>query len=184
MDKIKLILVTSTVLILWGVMPMSSLSYNELPSEIRALVENGEFSQAQQEIRRFLEQSGDQIAAQQKERLLYEVERLDRIRKDFHLTRDQVFESLKKEILDLKLEEFDRWDKAGLVDSRIIDGKRYYFTKESEERFYFKDREDGIRRFFKKRPGARLAQSHQYTLDNLILINSVTQRLSHSPVLK
>ncbi len=52
-----------------------------------------------------------------------------RIRLDFKLTRDEAMERVRKQVPDLKREEFDAWDAAGLFERMTIDGETRYFNR-------------------------------------------------------
>jgi transglutaminase-like putative cysteine protease len=65
--------------------------------------------------------SGDE-----KKKLEFELDRLDRIRKDFNLTKEELFGEVKGAVSGLTREEFEKWIAEGRFDSREIDGKRYY----------------------------------------------------------
>ncbi|MCX7765999.1 MAG: hypothetical protein N2246_04760, partial [Candidatus Sumerlaeia bacterium] len=108
----------------------------ELPPAITTLVRNGDFTKAQSAIKELLNKEGEQLPLALQLRLLYEIERLDRIRQDFKLSREQVFNQLKERISDLTPADFDRWENLGLFDYRIIDGKKLYFIRSRSNLFH------------------------------------------------
>lgn len=108
----------------------------ELPPAITALVKNGEYTKAQSAIKEWLSKEGEQMPLALRLRLLYEIERLDRIRLDFKLSREQVFNQIKEKISDLTPADFDRWENLGLFDYRIIDGKKLYFIRSRSNLFH------------------------------------------------
>ncbi|HEY5807581.1 MAG TPA: transglutaminase-like domain-containing protein [Povalibacter sp.] len=61
--------------------------------------------------------------------LEFERERMRRILLDFSLTDADARARVRKQIPDLKDAEFDAWDKAGLLESRGIDGRKLYFNR-------------------------------------------------------
>lgn len=66
--------------------------------------------------------------AEERRQLVFERDRLDRIRKDFPLTKEALFVALQKSLKDLTVEEFERWLGEGRFDSREIDGERRYMV--------------------------------------------------------
>src|SRR5690606_5624154 len=68
-------------------------------------------------------------SSQAEQRLIgFELDRLERIRRDFPLTRDALFRELRESVEDLTRKEFDSWIEEGRFDSRVIDGKRFYMS--------------------------------------------------------
>ncbi|HPC61371.1 MAG TPA: transglutaminase domain-containing protein [Verrucomicrobiota bacterium] len=68
--------------------------------------------------------------------LRFELDRLDRIRKDFPYTAEELFDALKKSVKDLTREEYDRWVAEGRFDSRVIDGERRFMTSSVSNLFW------------------------------------------------
>lgn len=118
------------ILVTGGIPP-----YVELPGEIKELEKKGEYSKAQEKINEMLKKQGDTMPMKLRLRLLYEIERLERVRKDFTLDKSGLLESIKKEIPDVTMEDIERWEKMGFFDYRIIDGKKLYF-KTSRSNLY------------------------------------------------
>ena len=67
----------------------------------------------------------------------FELDRLQRIRLDFPLTREALFASLQKSIRGLTTNEFDHWLREGRFDSRTIDGQ-LWFMSSSMANLYFR----------------------------------------------
>ncbi len=63
-------------------------------------------------------------------------ERLRRIRRDFRLTRSQVFESLRDGVRDVTSAEFEGWIRDGLFDVRRIDGEDRFFVSSLSNLFF------------------------------------------------
>ena len=93
--------------------------------------------------------SGDE-----KKKLEFELDRLDRIRKDFNLTKDDLFDEVKGSISGLTRDEFEKWVTEGRFDSREIDGKRYYVGT-SVSNLFFRHPELDSRRTPPKKTAAR-----------------------------
>ena len=67
--------------------------------------------------------------------LQYQRERMRRIRLDFDQDEAAVKARVKREIPDLKDEEFARWDGQGLFERMDIDGRRLYFNRTGSNLF-------------------------------------------------
>ena len=78
----------------------------------------------------------NEVSAEQRNQLLFEKERLERIKLDYDLTRDSLIQSLKSRVKDFTLEEFQGWDQAGCFDSRVIDGAKTYLYCSVSNLFY------------------------------------------------
>ncbi|WP_425501670.1 transglutaminase-like domain-containing protein [Pseudoxanthomonas koreensis] len=92
-----------------------------------AAVDRGDFRAAEATIATALSQPA--LPAAQREALLFERERMRRIRLDFTLDRDAALAQLRRSIPDLDEAEFDAWDRAGLVERMDIDGEPRYFKR-------------------------------------------------------
>ncbi len=81
---------------------------------------------------------GDQsLTAFERKKLLFDLDRLDRIKKDFPYTKDSLFAELKDSVKDITPEEYDRWVQEGRFDSREIDGERRFMIT-SVSNLYFR----------------------------------------------
>jgi transglutaminase-like putative cysteine protease len=96
-------------------------------AHVAALVERGEFGAAQAQIDRALAQPG--LAAEARAAIEFERERMRRILLDFSLTAEQAQARIRREIPDLQDSEFAAWDAAGLLEHRVIDGRKLYFER-------------------------------------------------------
>jgi transglutaminase-like putative cysteine protease len=67
--------------------------------------------------------------------LAFQRERMHRIRLDFEQDAAAVQARVRKEIPDLKDDEFARWDAQGLFERMDIDGKRLYFNRAASNLF-------------------------------------------------
>ena len=102
-------------------------------SDVRSMVEAGHFKQAEAAIAAGLSQSS--LSSDDRTALTYERERMRRILLDFSLTADDVQARLRRQIPDLKPEEFAAWDAAGLFERRVIDGRTLYFNRSPSNLF-------------------------------------------------
>jgi transglutaminase-like putative cysteine protease len=85
------------------------------------------------------------LSTTDRKKLEFELDRLDRIKKDFPDTKDELFNTMKKAVKGLTREEYDRWVAEGRFDSREIDGQRYFMTS-SESNLFFRYPELASRR--------------------------------------
>src|SRR2546423_243539 len=94
----------------------------------------GQFKEAAAALTKVL-QNTDLPPAERKT-LEFELDRLERIKKDYPFTKDSLFAELKKSVKALTREEFDRWVAEGRFDSREIDGHRYFMTSSVSNLFF------------------------------------------------
>jgi transglutaminase-like putative cysteine protease len=88
-------------------------------------VDAGDFRGARAAIDQALRNS----AAQSREALEFERELMRRIELDFSLDAAHAIARVRAHIPDLKPEEFAAWDAAGLLEHRVIDGRKRYFNR-------------------------------------------------------
>jgi transglutaminase-like putative cysteine protease len=70
---------------------------------------------------------------------------LNRIKKDYSLTKEDLFQKLTASVNNLTPEEFEHWIAAALFDGRIIDGQMFY-VKPSVSNLFFRHPELNARR--------------------------------------
>jgi transglutaminase-like putative cysteine protease len=68
--------------------------------------------------------------------LEFEIDRLDRIRKDFPYTQEQLYQDLKKSVKDLTAAEYEQWVREGRFDSRSIDGEQRFMASSVSNLFF------------------------------------------------
>jgi transglutaminase-like putative cysteine protease len=96
-------------------------------SEVVRLVDAGDFAAAKKSIVSALRSSS--LSAEQRSAYEFERERMRRILLDFSLTASDAQARVRKQIPDLTDAEFAKWDAAGLLESRVIDGQKKYFNR-------------------------------------------------------
>ena len=89
------------------------------------------------------------LPADERKKLEFELDRLDRIKQDFPLTKDELFADLKESVKHLTAEEYEQWLKEGRFDYRDIDGTRF-FMGDSVRNLYMRYPELNARRLHKK----------------------------------
>ncbi|MBN2507732.1 MAG: transglutaminase domain-containing protein [Verrucomicrobia bacterium] len=91
------------------------------------LIEHGRWSDARERIARELAQPG--LGYRERERLLFQRERMARIRLDFNKRRDEVFREAAALLPGLAPAQFDRWEREGGVQHLVMDGVTGYFGR-------------------------------------------------------
>ncbi|HET7662422.1 MAG TPA: transglutaminase domain-containing protein [Rhodanobacteraceae bacterium] len=94
---------------------------------VTSMVTAGQFEQADARIDAALKQSS--LSASSRRAFEFQRVRMQRMRKDFTLTADQVKAQVRKQIPGLTDVQFARWDAHGLFEHMLIDGRRLYFRR-------------------------------------------------------
>ncbi len=97
-----------------------------LPEDIRRLEALGDFKSAIKRIEKTLR---SELPSLLRRRLEYELERINRLKRDYSIGEKRAVQLLKKEIPDLTLKKFQNWVKNGYIDYRRINGKEKYFRR-------------------------------------------------------
>src|SRR5690554_4517689 len=97
------------------------------PAPIVALVDAGDFAGAEAAVAAALDDAS--LDMDQRNALEFQRERMRRILMDFSLDETAARERLRRHIPDLTDADFARWDAAGLIGARVIDGKRRWFNR-------------------------------------------------------
>src|SRR5579885_3278868 len=84
------------------------------------MIDAGQFKAADTAIDSALSQTNDPA---EKTALQFQRERMRRILLDFDQSADQVKAQIRKQIPDLNVDEFSRWDARGYIEHRMIDGR-------------------------------------------------------------
>jgi transglutaminase-like putative cysteine protease len=100
---------------------------------IVADIDQGRFQHAENAIVQALASRDADTAG--REALLFQRERMRRIRLDFTLDGAGVRERIRAQVPDLSEDEFRRWDSAGLIERLDIDGEPRYFSRSASNLF-------------------------------------------------
>lgn len=114
-----------------------------MTNEVARLESQGRFNQAAQLLTGALNEKT--ILPAERTTLAFELDRLERIKYDYSLTRDDLFVALKHSVKDLSPKEYEKWIAAGWFDGREIDGT-VYFAGPSVSNLYFRHPELNHRR--------------------------------------
>ncbi|MDI6784089.1 MAG: hypothetical protein QME64_08360, partial [bacterium] len=96
----------------------------DLKAQIATLEEKGEFTEAKKLINELITKGV--IRESDKQEMLWEIERLDRIKKDYSFTKEELLKALKTRIANFSDEEQANWEAENKFDLKVIDGKKYY----------------------------------------------------------
>lgn len=96
-------------------------------AETIALIDAGHFREAESRIAAALAEPS--LDAPSRTALEFQRERMRRILLDFTLNEEEAKARVRKQIPDLKDEEFAKWDAAGLLEHQTIDGRKLYFSR-------------------------------------------------------
>ncbi len=94
----------------------------------------GHFNGAASVLSRALESS--ELPAARRKELEFELDRLQRIRKDFPFTQESLFQELQRSVKDLTRQEYEQWVRDGRFDSREIDGERRFMVTSVSNLFF------------------------------------------------
>lgn len=106
--------------------PLGASAATPMPVLI-AQIDQGAFAAADAQIEAALHDATLSVAMRQD--YAFQRERMRRMRLDFSLDADAAKAQLRKQIPDLREDEFARWDAAGLIEHLDIDGQRRYFKR-------------------------------------------------------
>jgi transglutaminase-like putative cysteine protease len=102
-------------------------------NDVNELVNFGEFTKAAELIGTKVKST--QVSAEDKLDLLFEKERLDRIKIDFNKTAEDVLKFINKYYPDVKEKDLVKWENDGSLEFKVIDGKKWYFSRSAPNLF-------------------------------------------------
>uniref|UniRef100_A0A832G5Y9 Transglutaminase domain-containing protein n=1 Tax=Ignavibacterium album TaxID=591197 RepID=A0A832G5Y9_9BACT len=101
--------------------------------ELNKLINSGEFNKATALIDEKIN-SGN-LSYDEIFHLQFEKERLDRIRKDFNKTADDVLKFIRKYYPNADERDLKKWEDDGSLEYKVIDGKKWYFARAASNLF-------------------------------------------------
>ena len=128
-------------------------------TQLNQLEAQGRFREAAAIASRALEDPSWPAAGRRQ--LAFELERLERIRRDFPFTKATLFTALKEAVKDLRAEEYDQWIEQGRFDRLEMDGEGRFMVS-SVPNLFFRYPELNARRV-SPRDTAGLERSHWQT---------------------
>jgi len=102
-------------------------------TDINQLVHSGEFKKAAVLIDEKLKSS--QLNSEEIFQLQFEKERMERIKKDFNKTADDVLKVVSTYYPGINEKDLEKWEKDGSLEHKIIDGKKWYFSRAASNLF-------------------------------------------------
>lgn len=119
--------------------------------QVETLESKGQFAAAAALLTNALQEAS--LTALERKQLEFEADRLVRIRKDYPLSRADLFAALQASVRDLTAAEFESWIAEGRFDRREIDGEERFMSS-SVSNLYFRHPELESRRLKPKDPAA------------------------------
>lgn len=95
--------------------------------ELKALVDQGNFSESRTRIKAALAQT-DRFTAEERSALAFEIDRMDRIERDFRAQPDDVYEFIRKYYPEMTQQDIHNGETSGALEFKIIDGEKRYFA--------------------------------------------------------
>ncbi len=102
-------------------------------TDINQLVYSGEFAKATEMIDQKL--ASENLSSGEIFELQFEKERLDRIKKDFNKSAEDILQFVNKHYPDAKEKDLEKWENDGSLEFMIIDGQKWYFSRAASNLF-------------------------------------------------
>ena len=103
-------------------------------TKIEGLIQQGEFTKAKIAIDEELTKN-ESLTLIEKLDLLFEKERLDRIRADFNKSEEEILEYIKEYIPKVSQNDLKKWEDEKSLEAMVIDGQKYYFRNGARNLF-------------------------------------------------
>lgn len=104
-----------------------------IPDEIQKVIDSWEYTKAQKMISEYVRDN--KLPDSKTEALLFESERLERIKKDFTKTRRQILSELEKILSGFPFGDFEKYEKDKSLEMIRIDGEKRYFKNAAANLF-------------------------------------------------
>ncbi len=118
--------------------------------EVARLVSAGRWQQAVERIAAGLNRTD--LSFGERQELLFQRERLERIGRDFSQTRSQVLAEMQRLVPQVSTSQLERWEKQGCVEYLDVDGQRRYFRFAAANVFRVNAEARALKRKFQKAP--------------------------------
>ena len=109
-------------------------SHAAIPEKFQKLINKGEFSKVQELMREEIAVNLD-LSLLERLEIIFEIERLERIKKDFTGSSTEVIDYIKKYIPDVTDKDIEKWEKEKSLEYMIIDGQKKYFNRAASNLF-------------------------------------------------
>ncbi len=114
--------------------------------DYQKMIDHGQFSKAEKEIKERLKDDRSLSSALKRE-LMFELERMRRIRLDFSKTPQEVLQFIRQYVPDATLDDLHRWEKEKKLEYMLIDGKKWYFNQAARNLFRL---DEGLKKIWQK----------------------------------
>lgn len=116
-------LATTCLLTLWVLAALAQQQALRIANDLEV---HGQFKEAASELAAALKNTS--LSSTDQKHIQFELDRLERIKKDFPLTQEALFLELQNSVKDLSRDEYEKWVREGRFDSREIDGARWFMV--------------------------------------------------------
>ncbi|HWH71738.1 MAG TPA: transglutaminase-like domain-containing protein, partial [Candidatus Sulfotelmatobacter sp.] len=148
---------------IWLVASAHCLAQQKVLDQVNQLELQGHFREAANALTQA--RTSKALSAAECRQLEFELDRLERIKKDFLYTKEGLFAELQKSVKGLTADEYEHWITEGRFDSREIDGQRYFMSS-SVSNLFFRHAELNARRRPPKNT-RKLDQAHWETCQQI-----------------
>lgn len=125
-------------------------NYAQIPEKYQQLIGQGEFAWAQKLMRQELATNLDMDPIQ-KLNIAFQIERLDRIKKDFTKNKIEILAYIKQYLPDVKEADLAQWEREKSLEFMMIDGEKKYFNNAAPNLFRINKK---LKEIKKKKSGA------------------------------
>ncbi|MBD3287943.1 transglutaminase domain-containing protein, partial [candidate division KSB1 bacterium] len=101
-------------------------SIAQIPQKFQRLIDHGEYSIAQKLMRMEIASNRD-LSPEMRQDISFEIERLNRIKKDFTRSREYIIDYIKQYIPNVSDADIAKWEREKSLEYKIIDGEKRYF---------------------------------------------------------
>ena len=109
------------------------------------LEDQGRFMDASAILEKMLHNNAETLSSAEKGKILFQLERMRRIRIDYSLTGDDLYAQLQQSVKNISREEFTQWLKEGKFDARVIDDT-LRFVSVSRSNLFFRNADIAARK--------------------------------------
>lgn len=161
----------SVVTTLMGLVLPTALLGQQVLAPFEQLIAQGEFSRAQELMRLAIAEKAD-MAPLDRLALEFEIERLDRIRKDFTQTREQVLQQVRIYIPSVTEADLERWEQQRSLECMTIDGQKWYFARAASNLFRLDQEAKRIKAAYERAHGLMPKRAYSYEQDAAEIIHA------------
>jgi len=101
--------------------------------DVESLIKIGNFTEAQLLIKQII--ANENISEEEKYDMESQIELMNRIRKDFTKTADDILDYVRKYYPDATKSDLSKWEDDGSLEYKVIDGKKWYFNRAASNLF-------------------------------------------------